>query len=368
MSPDPRRVPVPGVLAGGRDALPAEPADVYGNLDWSTVRRMGLALWSLGIVLTAAMTAMAPPVHAASPPVGWGVAGLVLLIALAITRRLVVQPRISMNELLAGSMFAVVGIGALAVLSDSQVYVSLLVLPAVYAAIVHPVRRALLVLALGIAVSAFSFDSEASTPVVQFVARTLLWCGIATLGMAWAHFVRRERMQLESARAVEHERASSDALTGLGNRRAFDDAVAVEIARADRSGMPLLLLSLDLDDFKRINDVHGHLAGDEVLRGAAHVLARHSRLPDIWFRWGGDEFVGLYPGATLADAAAISRRMLARLREHCMRPEGTPLTAQIGAAQWAPAMSADELVALADAEVMAAKHRRGARRYGSHPA
>ncbi len=84
-----------------------------------------------------------------------------------------------------------------------------------------------------------------------------------------------------------------DALTGLPNRRAFEEELAREAARAARSGAPLSVAILDVDRFKAVNDTLGHEAGDNVLRAVARFLARHVREADYVFRWGGDEFIVL---------------------------------------------------------------------------
>lgn len=107
--------------------------------------------------------------------------------------------------------------------------------------------------------------------------------------------------------------ALADPLTGLPNRRAFDAALSREVARARREGAPLAVAALDVDHFKRVNDVHGHAAGDAVLAAAASRAAAALRAGDLLARVGGEEFVALLPGATLAAAAEAAERIRARL-------------------------------------------------------
>lgn len=102
----------------------------------------------------------------------------------------------------------------------------------------------------------------------------------------------------------------ADALTGLGNRRAFDDEAAGLVARARREDEPLTMMVVDLDDFKPINDTFGHGAGDAALITFGKALAMTLRGTDRAYRLGGDEFCVLFAGATLADADTL----LARIR------------------------------------------------------
>ena len=100
-----------------------------------------------------------------------------------------------------------------------------------------------------------------------------------------------------------------DPLTGLFNRRAYDEELQVEVARAQRHNRTLTLALLDLDGFKAVNDLQGHPAGDSVLRHVASVLTRSVRLMDRCFRIGGDEFAILLPETTLVKASTVARRI-----------------------------------------------------------
>ena len=104
---------------------------------------------------------------------------------------------------------------------------------------------------------------------------------------------------LENARLhrIVERQALVDGLTGIANRRQCEDALTAEIARADRLGTPLTLVLADLDDFKAVNDAHGHAVGDDVLREFAAVLRATVRDSDLAGRWGGEEFILLLPGA-----------------------------------------------------------------------
>jgi diguanylate cyclase (GGDEF)-like protein/PAS domain S-box-containing protein len=131
--------------------------------------------------------------------------------------------------------------------------------------------------------------------------------------------------------------AMRDGLTGLANRRAFDTALAREVARARRSGAPLSLLMIDADRFKRFNDDNGHLAGDTCLKAIAGVVAHAARRPsDIAARYGGEEMALLLPDTDLASAAGIAaditRQVEALAIPHARNSPWKVVTVSIGTA------------------------------------
>ncbi|HEV2812040.1 MAG TPA: sensor domain-containing diguanylate cyclase [Solirubrobacteraceae bacterium] len=109
--------------------------------------------------------------------------------------------------------------------------------------------------------------------------------------------------------------AATDGLTGVANRRSFDETLGREFARAARADGPLSLVLLDLDHFKVLNDTHGHLVGDDVLREVAAVLTREVRLGDTVARYGGEEFAVILPNLDEADAIAVAERVRLRVAE-----------------------------------------------------
>mgnify|MGYP002784713389 CR=1 FL=1 len=156
------------------------------------------------------------------------------------------------------------------------------------------------------------------------------------------------------ARARLVELARTDPLTGLANRRAFDERLAAELARARREGSPLSLALVDLDRFKRVNDVHGHAVGDEVLREVARRLRDVARATDVVARLGGEELAWLLPGTGLDAAMEAAERLRAGIR-------GTPVgragrqTASIGIAEAAPGDLPGDLLRRADGALYRAK-------------
>jgi diguanylate cyclase (GGDEF)-like protein len=153
--------------------------------------------------------------------------------------------------------------------------------------------------------------------------------------------------------------ASHDPLTQLPNRRAFETTLRRELRRADRSGTPLALLVMDLDEFKRLNDDYGHAAGDEGLRQVARSLTRTVRGSDHVFRWGGDEFAALLPDTDEAGATTMVERLRTAVAE--LRTPGPDLSLSVGVAVHAPGEPLDEdaLLTRADAAMYAAKRAHG---------
>ena len=141
--------------------------------------------------------------------------------------------------------------------------------------------------------------------------------------------------------------AHTDGLTGLANRRAWSDLLRRSLGSASRTGEPVHVAMLDLDGFKTINDTHGHLAGDRLLRELAAAWQPELRAGDALARIGGDEFAVLLPGCTDAEAEAIAERLRA------VAPPGHTVSA--GIASWDGAEHADDLLERADAALYAAK-------------
>jgi diguanylate cyclase (GGDEF)-like protein len=169
----------------------------------------------------------------------------------------------------------------------------------------------------------------------------------ATLAaLAYDNAHQRERLSMQ---------ARTDELTGLFNRRHFHERLGAELARVRRSGEPAALLLLDVDDFKAVNDRHGHPVGDGVLRAFADQLREAVRGADVICRTGGEEFAVILPGADEEEAVTAAHRIVAAVRDGRIGPDGA-LTASVGLAV-APA-EGDTVAALfraADDRLLAAK-------------
>jgi diguanylate cyclase (GGDEF)-like protein len=149
--------------------------------------------------------------------------------------------------------------------------------------------------------------------------------------------------------------ASTDELTQLANRRRFSEAFRVEIARTRRSGVPLSLVMADLDHLKRINDTHGHPAGDAAIRHVADAFKRGRRETDLAARLGGEEFALLLPATDLTGAIAAAERIRQELAGSALPAVGT-VTVSLGVATCPiDGVREDDLIRTADDRLYAAK-------------
>jgi diguanylate cyclase (GGDEF)-like protein len=198
------------------------------------------------------------------------------------------------------------------------------------------------------------FNAPQSIAILALIFLTMV-CNFGFLLMAV------DRLRNEVA-----DLALMDDLTGVGNRRQLLQRLSEECARSDRSGQPFALLVVDLDNFKTINDTHGHAAGDACLQHFTLMAQTRLRSGDLLARTGGDEFCIMLPASTLREGAVIARRIVEVCREDaagCIGDE-VPLSVSIGVAQWTCEVGAfaDRLIAAADHALYVAK-KEGRNRY-----
>lgn len=148
--------------------------------------------------------------------------------------------------------------------------------------------------------------------------------------------------------------ADTDPLTELANRRVFHQRLEEEVGRSRRSSAPVSLALVDLDHFKRVNDEHGHAAGDQALVAVADLLRRHARTEDVVARVGGEELAWLMPDAEISGATLAAERLRAALASQRLAEIGR-LTASIGVAQHEPGSTPAALFERADTALYAAK-------------
>jgi diguanylate cyclase (GGDEF)-like protein len=171
------------------------------------------------------------------------------------------------------------------------------------------------------------------------------------------HFADLAALALDNTQNREHlvREAQTDWLTGLYNHRSFHERVRDEVERANRYRRQLALVTFDLDDFKLLNDVHGHQEGDVVLQRVAAAAAETLRVTDSAFRVGGEEFAILLPETSKRAAKAAADRLCARVRA---LPGVRPVTVSCGVASFPDdAKNPTELLSAADAALYAAKER-----------
>ncbi len=189
---------------------------------------------------------------------------------------------------------------------------------------------------------------DISLPLLLAVIGIALAALLGSLIMVWS---RNERMQ------ELQRQASLDPLTGLKNRRRFDEDLRTAMARARREQVTGAVLMLDLDDFKRVNDTFGHPAGDRTIKEIADVLRRRSRESDSLARLGGDEFAVVLSHCSQTEARTVAESIATAIREHQPPGQDEPITASIGVAMFGtdPRTSAESVVSEADTAMYAAK-------------
>ncbi|MCB1978003.1 MAG: GGDEF domain-containing protein [Burkholderiaceae bacterium] len=199
-------------------------------------------------------------------------------------------------------------------------------------------------------VSRQGFLQDGAMQTLTFVA-TLAVALVASMGFV---FMTKERAD-EANRVL----AALDALTGVANRRSIIAALDRDAGRAIRARTPLAVMMIDLDHFKRINDSHGHLAGDAVLRSLVRVLGDRLRSQDLVGRYGGEEFLVVLPETTLSGARRLANELCQAVEAHAFVHAGQPipLTVSIGVfgGLLEPGDHWDLLIHAADSALYAAK-------------
>ena len=220
--------------------------------------------------------------------------------------------------------------------------------PARYRAQFETIARSLD--ALSASVSARALKATERSRYLNRIARYTLALAVllgVSFGAVFGALMWRTQVASREVMGVLDRMAREDGLTGITNRRGLDEGLAVELARAARSGLDLTVVMLDLDYFKRYNDRRGHGAGDALLRGAAQGWRRQLRPTDLLARYGGEEFTLVLPSCD-ADAAC---QLVERLRP--LVPDHQTFSA--GVATWESHESPEQLLARADRALLVAK-------------
>jgi diguanylate cyclase (GGDEF)-like protein len=330
--------------------------DPYEGADLSVARRVTAALLGLASLLALVLLSFEPPT-AAFGAGGWAIAAAVVLSGLA-GAVLVARRTPGYDDLLVVAYAGVIGVGVLNWLAGGGAsgYAQLFILW-LGAGGVHPPRRAFAHLAALLAVlwAPLLYGEAGGDATTMLGAESLVLVAIGVVLISYLFYVRLQRTGLRAGAEVARRLARIDALTGLGNRRALDNALTGQTASSTRAGSPLSVALVDLDGLKRINDRFGHIEGDGCLQEAARAMERSVRGSDLCFRWGGDEFVVVMPATDRAGAELVLERLAADVGHVCPR-EGEPgLTLSYGVAQLQPSGSAEDLLAMADLALMEQK-------------
>lgn len=206
--------------------------------------------------------------------------------------------------------------------------------------------------------------ATAWTVILTWIMDTLFWQigfapsvyivgGIFNLGMT---------LIFGTTLAVKNQQMITDGLTGLLNDSYFRNALKWEVDKSNRYGRSLAVVMIDLDDFKPLNDQHGHLAGDWVLKRFAALLDRTRRECDLAARYGGDEFALILPETDPDGAARLIRRLRRQIDRESWRFEGQelPVGASMGTARLQTGQTAGQLLREADRALYADKRKRRA--------
>lgn len=330
-----------------------------GGLDLRLATRVAGMFAFAGAGLLLAFSPLTPPTLLVGAA-GWGVLAAIVLLWAAAGAAILRRDTATDTEMFLALAGGTLMLGVLGLLSGPfAAALELAVALGIMAAIVLPLRLAAITAALGVlAVGLPTVHEPSAIAFAVFAGRTSLLCGLAVAATAWTSRVVELRAELADQRAQADRLARVDVLTGLGNRRALDEAIRIEREVTRRTRRPLCALVLDLDDFKQINDSAGHHEGDRLLQEVASVLRAQLRRPDRCFRWGGDEFVALMPDTGIVFAQRAAVRVVEALRDHSRRPDGAPLAITVGCAELRADESGEDLLARADAALFAAKGER----------
>jgi diguanylate cyclase (GGDEF)-like protein len=236
-------------------------------------------------------------------------------------------------------------------------YTRLLLVPVIFVAATQPPRHtAVFMLAvLAVLVAPLVFDRWDEDIAAGSIASFVVWTGIAVAGNLLMSGVRAQRLSMAAGQAQAQHEARIDSLTGLHNRRAFDEDLDRAVNASGRMSVPLSLAMIDIVCFKEVNDQWGYTEGDRTLREFADVLGSTVRNPDQCYRWGGDEFCVILTGTPSQKTEAIAERLRLRVEERLKRPDGEPIRIRFAVAEHEREQTARELADMAGMALTSAK-------------
>ena len=343
-------------------ASPQTPERKYAGADPVNATRLVAVLAGLSGVLAICFLPLEPPTKAIGDA-GWPLAVMLIAANLAVAAVLIRREEpIRFGLLLSVSYGGVAGVAVLQWLGGGagSIYQNLYLLWLLSAMGNHPPVRSVVFLAVT-ALAAFSpllYDAWTAAGARQTAGDLLLWSSVGLVSLALMTYVRAQRVRLQEEERFAHRLARADPLTELGNRRAFDEALEGDIARAARTSGTVSIAVIDIDGFKEINDRYGHLEGDRCLTRIAETLTSTLRAGDRAYRWGGDEFALLFADANEEGADGAVARIAAAISDRCATPDGRPISICWGIAELSRAVGPDDLLPQADLALMANKRSR----------
>jgi len=324
-------------------------------------RQLARRLWPFATVAWFGVVLLPMPGH--DIDTAWYAAGTLLTAAVTLSVIWAPWHRAPVASRLLPALAYLVAVGSLrhAAGGNTSGVGSLVLLPVLWVAL-YGTRRELNIVLTGVALTfavPLVFVGAPDYPTWAWRGGFLTTLLAAMIGTTVQRLIARVRAQAAAARAAEREReqlfaqveqlARTDPLTGVGNRRAWEDELARALTDAIRHGKPATLALLDLDGFKALNDSAGHHAGDLALQDCARAWAAELRAGDTIARLGGDEFGVLLPDCDATEAALV----VSRLRD----ATAGPLGCSAGVAEWNRSESSEDWQRRADAELYAAKPR-----------
>jgi diguanylate cyclase (GGDEF)-like protein len=336
----------------------ARTADPYAGGDLDNAQRIGSVLFGLQVLLTAALLPLSPPTHAIGNA-GWlvaiGVVGAGAVVTLAMHRRRFA----SWTALLAASYGAVAALEAMQWVAGGiqAPYERAILLPVFFVAAIQPPRRIagfLGFVALALVVP-FTYDGWDAQAAGASLVSLVIYAGLSLGVNVPMSAIRAQRLAHARDEAEAREEARLDALTGLHNRRAFDEALSKEIKHARRLGVPLSVAMIDIVNFKEINDRWSPAEGDRCLRAVGEALSGALRDPDQVFRWGGDEFAVILTGTAAKDAGSMRDRLSLVVSSACARPDEMPIEIRFAVAEAQEDEAPADIVEMAGLAMTAAK-------------
>jgi diguanylate cyclase (GGDEF)-like protein len=332
--------------------------DPYAGGDLDNAQRISAVLWGLLVLLTVGLLPAAPPSDP-SKAAGWAIA--IVLIVLGVL--LVVQTHrrriASWGKLLASGYAIVAGIAVMEWVAGGlgEPYERLLLLPVVFVAATQPARQigVFLLFVLLALMAPLVYDHWNADEFGALVASFVIWCGLGVGGSLLMSGVRAQRLTHAAEEAEARHEARIDPLTGLHNRRAFDELLIAEVARARRLQLPLTVAMVDIVGFKEINDRWSYAEGDRCLREVAATLRHNVRQPDFCFRWGGDEFALILSGTPADETGPIAERLEAEVAAACKRPDDSPILIRFAASELGDGTSPRQLTEMVGLALTSAK-------------